>query len=214
VGAIVVLLSCGCLSVRVPEAGDPVRLETGERLVCGRVRLFDRGTEFDPWTVRLGEILAEEPVVRFALFQVESGRKRPNVPVARQGRFEWILPAGTYLIYHTPTVTPPFNEPLAAFQIQRGSDPVDLGELLINVSVDRPLSRDVATYTLLSVEARPSTPETALDLARCHPGTGTVQTGALVVDPELGGLFANWSREACARILARHGLDISGLTSK
>jgi hypothetical protein len=201
----------GCLAVRTPEPGVPVRVASGEGIVFGQVRVFDRGHEITPWKREHTEILAEDPVIRLALFHVESGRNRPDVPILRQGRFEWILPAGTYLLYHTPSIEPPFNEPLAAFQVTREPDPVDLGELRLAISVDRPLSWRLATYTLSNVEASAGDASTAAQFLRQHPGTSRVQASAFVVDPELGGLFTNWSREACARILARHGVKIGGV---
>jgi hypothetical protein len=58
------------------------------------------------------------------------------------------------------------------------------------------------------VEARPGNDESAAPFLRNHPGTTSVQSGDFIVDRELSGLFANWSRDACARILARHGVDL------
>jgi hypothetical protein len=49
----------GCLAVRTPEAGAPVRLAEGEGVVFGRLRVFDRGIETDPWKIELSEIVAE-----------------------------------------------------------------------------------------------------------------------------------------------------------
>lgn len=202
-------LLSGCLAVRTPESGVPVRVAAEEGIVFGRVRVFELGHELTPWKRELTEILAEDPAISLALFHVESGRKRPDVPISAEGGFEWILPAGTYLLYHTPSFDPPFNEPLAAFQVTPGSDLVDLGELRLAISVDRPLSWRLATYTLLSVEASAGNGETAALFLRLHPGTNPVRQGVFVVDPELGGLFTNWSRKACARILARHGVEIN-----
>jgi hypothetical protein len=198
----------GCLAVRTPEPGAPVRAAAGEAIVFGRVRVFELGHELTPWKREHTEILAEDPVIRLALFHVESERKRPDVPISAEGRFAWILPAGTYLLYHTPSIEPPFNEPLAAFQVTSGPDPVDLGELRLAISVDRPLSWRLATYTLLNVAASAGSGETAASFLRLHPGTNPVRQGAFVVDPELGGLFTNWSRRACARILVRHGVEM------
>jgi len=176
--------------------------------VFGRVRVFESGRELSPWKVEPIEILLEDPVIRLALFHVDSGRKRPDAPLSPEGRFEWILPAGTYLLYHTPSIEPPFNEPLAAFQVGPGSGPVDLGELRLKVSVDRRLSWRLATYTVLTAEAHAGDAEDVALFLRRHPRSSAVQHAALAVDPELGGLFTNWSREACARVLARHGITI------
>lgn len=197
----------GCLAIRTPEPGAPARARPGEGIVFGRIRVFDRGFELDPWKIELSEILVEKPVLRLALFQIESGRKRPDVPVEEGGRFEWILPSGTYLLYHTPAAESPYNEPLAAFQVAPGEDALDLGELELAISVDRPLSWELATYTLSGVEARAGRDKSDAWFLERHPGTGAVQHGAFVADDELQGLFTNWSREACARILARHGMD-------
>jgi hypothetical protein len=201
-------LLAGCLAVQTPEPGAPVRVAAGDGIVFGRVRVFELGQELTPWQRELSEILAEDPVIRLALFHVDSGRKRPGVPISTNGRFEWILPLGTYLLYHTPSIEPPINEPLAAFQVTRGSDPADLGELRLAISVDRRLTSRLATYTLSSVATARGNGDTAAWFLRRHPGTRSVRQSAFVVDPELGALFTNWSREACARILARHGMTM------
>lgn len=207
-GCFIPLFPGGCLAVRTPEPGTPVRLAAGEGIVFGRVRVFENGYEITPWKRELIEILLEDPVIRLALFNVDSGRKRPDVPIATDGGFEWILPAGTYLLYHTPSIDPPFNEPLAAFQVAPGSEPIDLGELRLEIAVERRLSSQLATYTLSGVETRAGDSETAASFRRRHPGTRSVRNGAFIADPQLSGLFRNWSREACARILARHGVNI------
>lgn len=204
----------GCLAVRSPEPGAPVQVAAGEGIVFGRVRVVERGHEITPWSRESHEILAEDPTIRLALFHVESGRKRPDVPISDDGRFEWVLLAGTYLLYHTPSIEPPFNEPLAAFQVEPGSDPRDLGEVELAVSVDRPLSSMLATYTLLSVDARAGNDMSAASFSRLHPGSNPIRHGEVVVDPELGELFTNWSREACARILHRHGMEVGRFDDK
>jgi hypothetical protein len=185
-----------------------VRVAAGEGVVFGRVRVFELGQELTPWKREFTEILAEDPDIRLALFHVESGRKRAHVPLASEGRFEWILPSGTYLLYHTPSIDPPFNEPFCAFQVSHTSDPVDLGEVRLAISVSRPLAATLATYSLLGVEARTGDAESAASFLQRHPGTPPVRQGGFIVDPELGGLFTSWSREACERILARHGVAL------
>lgn len=174
----------------------------------GRVRVFELGREITPWSREAVEILAEDPEIPLALLHVESGRKRPDVSISPDGRFAWILPAGTYLLYHTPSIEPPLNEPLAAFQVEPGANPNDLGELELAIGVDRPFSSTPASYSLLGVAARPGDRASAAAFLQRFPGSSPVRAGAVVVDPELGGLFANWSREACARILGRHGMEI------
>jgi hypothetical protein len=203
-------LLSGCLALRTPEPGAPIRVEAGEGLVFGRVRAFELGCEITPWKRESIEVLTEDPDIRLALFHVESGHKRPNVPIAADGSFEWILPTGTYLLYHTPSIEPALNEPLAAFQSEPGSNPVDLGEIALAISIARSLSSTLATYTVLSVEARAGNSESAAAFLQRHPGSGSVREGAVVIDPELGGLFTNWSRAACARILGRHGMKLRG----
>jgi len=202
------VLLTGCLAVKTPEAGAPVHLADGEGIVFGQIRIFDRGNEITPWERDLAEIFAEDPVIRLALFQVESGRKRPNVPISAKGRFEWILPMGTYLLYHTPSIDPPLNEPFAAFRVSDGSGPIDLGELHIFISVDRPLGSELATYTLLDVETFAANDKTAGWFLHEHPGTHLQHRANFVVDPALRDLFRNWSREACERILSKHGMII------
>jgi hypothetical protein len=182
--------------------------------VFGRVRVFELGHELTPWKREPTEILAEDPLIRLALFHVESERKRPDLPISAEGRFAWILPVGTYLLYHTPSIAPPFNEPLAAFQVTSGSDPVDLGELRLAISVGRPLSPELATYMLLNVEAFAGNAESTASFVQHHPGTSSVRQSGFIVDSELGGLFTNWSRDACARILHRHGVAMDRLEDR
>jgi hypothetical protein len=202
------MLLCGCLAVRTPEPGEPVSVAAGEGIVFGRVRAFELDREITPWDRELVEVLAEDPDIELALFHVESGRKRPDVPIAAQGRFAWILPAGTYLVYHALSVEPPCLEPIAAFQVAPTPEPADLGELVLAISVDRSLSASLATYTLRNVGSRAGSEETRDVFMRSHPGSRAVRPGVLVVDPELGGLFTDWSQEACARVLARHGMRV------
>lgn len=201
-------LLAGCLTVRTPAKGEPLRLEPGEGLVLGRVRIFEQGRELHPWRVEFLELLAEDPLIAFALLQVESGRKRPGVPLDEEGRFAWILPAGTYLLYHTPSVDPPVNEPLAAFQVPSTSEVLDLGELALDVAVDRSLGPEPAAYQVTGTEALRGDREVERWFLETHPGALDVRTGHLVVDPALGSLFGHWSVEACARVLARHGLEV------
>jgi len=87
-------------------------------------------------------------------------------------------------------------------------------EGMVVVSVDRPPTSSRATYTLLNVEARAENAETAASFLSRHPGSNPIRRGAFIVDPELGGLFTNWSRAACARILARHGVQIDGIEGR
>ena len=201
-------LGAGCMTVQTPEPGIPVRLAEGEGIVFGQLRVFDRGIEFNEWKLEPGEINAEKPRMRLSLFHVESGRKAIDLTIPSDGRFEWIIPAGTYLLYHTPSIEPPYNEVLAAFQVSADSDPVDLGVLLLNISVDRPLSMDLATYSLLGVDELPPSAESAAWFRARHPDVTSIQPGVFIVDPALHRLFSNYSRAACARILSRHGIEI------
>lgn len=206
--ASLVLALTGCLGVRAPEAGEPLSIGAGHGIVFGRVTVLDRGIPIDPWSIEPGELWSEDPVVRLALLHVESGRKRPDVPIAAGGRVEWILQEGTYLLYHTPSVDPPSNEPIAAFQVRAGPEAIDLGELRLLLSVDRPLSAEVASYSLVDVETAPPSDESARGFLGRHPDAVAVLPSAWTIDPELRGLFAGWSRAACERVLARHGIAL------
>lgn len=176
--------------------------------MIGRVRVFEQGRERRPWHLEGIELVLPDPDLRLSLFQVESGRERPVVGIDGDGWFGWILPAGTYLVFHALSVDPPFNEPLAAFQLAAGPDPVDLGELRLDLSVDRPGPGATASCQVLDATAQAG--ESAAVEARLaqHPGAGTCRRGSLVVDAGLRGLFSNWSRQACARLLAQHGIEL------
>jgi hypothetical protein len=203
------MLLASCLALRTPEVGEPIALAVDEALVIGQVRVFEQGRELHPWKLEGVELLLADPELKLSLFQVESGRKHPYVPLESDGRFEWIVPAGTYLIYHTPSVDPPFNEPLTAFQVRAGAEPVDLGELRLDITVERSRLGECSGYDVVSVDAAPREPDAALAQLSRHPGTHSIRPGTLVVDPALRGLFANWSREACAQVLASHGIELT-----
>ena len=202
------LAAAGCLAVRVPEAGEPLELAADQGLVLGRVRVFEGAREFTPWRVEGAELFLPDPDIRLSLLAIEADRRRPDVPLRADGSFEWIVPEGTYLLYHTPSVVPPVNEPLAAFQVRAGTDPADLGELRLSVAVARPGGDELATYEIVGTSSGAGEAEAQRAFLARHPGARSVRPGLLVVDADLRGLFGDWSRAACARVLARHGVEL------
>lgn len=176
--------------------------------MLGRVRVLENDVELHPWRVELADLLAEDPEIRLALFRIEADERKPHVPLDGEGRFAWILPTGTYLIYHTPSIDPPSNEPLAAFQLSAGSVVLDVGELVLHVLVDHPIGSGQASYEVVGVDARPAAPETAHWFLATRPEPVEIQPGVLLVDPRLGRLFDDWSVEACARVLEPRGVQL------
>jgi hypothetical protein len=145
--------------------------------------------------------------VKLDLFQVESGHKAVNVDVDDEGRFEWILAEGTYLVYHVPAGPELFPEVLAAFQIGRGDRAVYVGALVLSIESvpnEAGLPYDYATS---GFEVKDEAVSACLELADRYPSFDESPVKRIAVtDPELAGLFWDYSRGRCDRWLAEHGL--------
>lgn len=208
--ALTCALAGGCVSVRALERDEPMRLAPDEALVFGRVRVFEGGRELTPWNVDLlEELLAPgDPDVRLALFRVESEERALYPAIGAGGWFTWVMPAGTWLVYRTSQDAPVRHDVLCAFQVLPGTDAQYLGELELELEVERDAGQACA-YEVGTVSVRSDPDAARAFLARCaadRPREPVERTFAS--SPELRSLFDDWDRERAARVLAGLGLEL------
>jgi hypothetical protein len=190
---------------------EPVRLERGEAMAFGRVRVFEGARELTPWNVDLGEEIVQpgDPDVRLALFRVESEERALYPSLQEDGWFAWSLPPGTWLVYRSSEGEPIWHDVLGAFRVHAGNDAQYVGELVLEVSVayDRHLSAE--GYAVLAAEVRTDPPAARAFLEQRYP-TIALDPDArpFVTAPELRGLFDDWRRERAVRVLAALGLEV------
>lgn len=205
------LLACaiasGCVAVRSPRAGEPIDLAADEVLVFGRLRVADRGVELFPPQIDFDPLSQRGQVdFRPSLFQVETGKRALRPALEPDGTFWWILPRGTYLLFHTPPGTLLRNEVLAGFQIQAPTRAVYVGILDLDITSD-PHSGPPAEYSIARLGIGDEFASAAAVLRRRHSSFDATPAKALLFDdPEFPSLFDDYSESRCARILARHGL--------
>lgn len=148
--AVALALLAGCVSMETPRVGEAVALHPDYALVAGRVRMLNAGNEnieysafrFDPWdqpffapgprmTLELRQRLAPGGAVEY--------RTRLAPPMANDGFFFWILPAGDYVLLGNPRLpgserfTAAETETLARFAVPAPGETVYLGTLIIAV---------------------------------------------------------------------------------
>lgn len=197
------LALASCSQVGRVRRGAPVPDDPGATLVFGRVRILEgeRSIVPPPSTVMEQVFGGDSPIVRLSLFQVETGRKWVFVPYDEKGNFEWMLPRGTYLVYHAIAGTPSVVEALAAFQAKPGVRALYAGTLRLDIDAHG------GEYSVNGVDTLDEFEGAWDHLLRHHPTEGlTAARSPMVTDPALTGVFTNWKKERCLAILARHGL--------
>ena len=203
-------LFASCVGVRVLDPGEPVLLEPGEAFVLGRVRAFEAGRELTPWNADLVEELSllGEPELKLSLFRVESEERALYPRLEPDGSFAWVLPEGTWLVYRSAQHEPIWHDVLAAFQARAGSATY-LGELLLELEVERNADLEVVGCSVVGLDVR-SDPDAARDdlERRPHGAELALAERPLVVDPELRELFDDWRRGRAEQVLARLGLEL------
>lgn len=197
-----------CVSVGIPRSGEPLQLEQGKVLVFGKLRVSEGPRSVVPLGGGVGELLFPGGVAHFklSLFAVETGKKALYPSYESDGTFWWILPRGTYLVFHTPTGPGAYNEVLAAFQTPREESSVYVGTLALEIDTAAGKDYDVE-YAATGVRIDDEFASACADLMRRFPrGGGTPRRSLMFSDPELPPLLSSWSRGRCDRILADHGL--------
>jgi len=201
----------GCMTVKYPRTGDVLAPGADEALVFGRVRVIDCGAEITPWNDEFWEMLSpyQEPAILLSVFHVERGKRGILPRLEPDGRFSWIIPRGTYLLYHTRPESPVPNEPLAAFQVPPGPAAVYLGVLTMQIESEPDSETGEPRYSLAAVEVADEFPIARdLLLARYRVAGEDIARSPMVCDPALRTLFEDYSRRRCEEILNAHGIRL------
>ncbi len=211
----VLSLTSACLRVKYPEPGRPVGTSEGEALAFGRIAVIDRGHEIEPWRSDLQDALfaAEKPEIKLSLFLVESNRRAIYVRVESDGSFYWVLPPGTYLLYHSPAPAgrQPSNEPLAAFQVPPKARTVYVGTMAMHIESTYKKDTDRQDYEVTTVEIGDEYETARQMLAGRYPDlSGPSERRLMIHDPELRDLFRDYSKSRCEKVLNRNGISLLG----
>lgn len=196
------LALAACFAPRTLGPGEAARLEPGECLVLGRLRVVFAGLDVSRPAHDLAEalVVAQAPLVKLSLFHVERSKRALYVPLESDGTFGWVLPQGSYLVYVTPPGPPAHNVVVAAFRVPPGVPCLDVGCLVLGIA---PGGSDGGPedYAVLAARVEAASAPRALppDLE------GEPRREPMFTDAELFGLFDDYSRARCERILARHG---------
>ena len=140
------LLLSGCLYVKSPRPGKAIPSKEDEALVFGNFKVFCRGVEVYPWgwgldlTSILMDLFGPDVSMHVDLLGIEKNRTTMamGVRIESDGRFYWILPKGTYLVFYNPRALGDKDyklyesETIAAFQIPAGRSAYYLGTLRID----------------------------------------------------------------------------------
>jgi len=207
------LASVACLRVVYPEPGRPIRTAEGEVLAFGRIAVIDRDHEIEPWKSDLRDALftGEKPEIKLSLFLIEANRRAIYVRIEPEGSFFWVLPAGTYLLYHSRVDRQPPNEPLAAFQITAEAHALYLGTMTMDIESNENRSTGKQDYEVMAVRITDELEQAKQVLEGRYPEPGRPAARKLMIsDPSLRSLFQDYSKRTCERILEQHGLHLLG----
>jgi hypothetical protein len=201
----------GCVMLRYPEPGEPLGKLGDRALVYGRIKVKERGKEFKPWSSNLLDVLATfgKPNVDLSIFWVEAGARGFSVTIEDDGHFYWIIPRGTYFLYHTYLDPLPNNEAFAAFQVPARGDAVYAGTLIVHIELDYELSSEEIGFHVLEVEVEDAYEEELKIFHQRHPGLSVEVTKTLArYDPIFLNLFEDYDRYQCEKVLNRIGLSL------
>ena len=204
---LIAVLVAGCAQVGVLPEGAPVPRDGGRALVFGRVRVVDASSTLVPAPRTVLEWLhwAGAPELKLHLFEVASGEKWLNVPYASDGRFEWLLPRGSYVLFRVAEGPPMSNEGLAAFEVPAGARAVCAGTLEFELEWEPSEDEGPPPYAIESVRIDADCEALWRELQSRHPADGATPEGAAAfTDEALRGLFDDYSRARAERIFAAH----------
>ncbi|MBI1850061.1 MAG: hypothetical protein HYR85_06930 [Planctomycetes bacterium] len=210
--AVLVVLA-GCFTPKYPRAGEAIPLAADEALVFGRLRIIADGREVFMRRPDLLEELIGPPIpdVKPSIFHVEKNERAIYASLDEDGRFYWILPRGTHLVYVTHGDSVFTNVPVAAFQVAPGDQAVYVGTLTMRTSAGPNAARQPLDWELAGIGIADDFAVERAMLARRNPQFDRrVEKRVFVSDPELPDLFGDYSRHRCEQILARCGVHLLG----
>ena len=196
------LTLAACFAPRTLSPGEAAHLHPGECLVLGRLRVVFAGVDVSRPAHDLAEALvaAEAPPVKLSLFHVERSKRAPYVPLdERDGTFAWVLAQGSYLVYVTPPGPPAHNVVVAAFRVPPEVSCLDIGCLVLGIAPGE-ADGGPADYAVVATRVENEQGPRILPPDLEEPP----RRGHLFTDAEFFGLFDDYSRARCERILARH----------
>ncbi|HPC74565.1 MAG TPA: hypothetical protein P5551_05970 [Syntrophales bacterium] len=200
-----------CVWLRYPEPGEPLGKLGDRALVFGKIQVRERGREFKPWSYNLLDFIAAfgKPNVDLSIFWVEAGARGFSVTVEGDGHFYWIIPRGTYLMYHTYLDPFPNNEAFAAFQVPARGDAVYIGTLIMHIESEYESSSREIGFRVLEVEIADDFSEELYIFRKRHPGLQVDVTDLPAkYDPLLLNVFKDYDRYRCEKILKQNGLSL------
>jgi len=207
------IASAACLTMKYPEPGQPVRTSEGEALAFGRIMVIDRDHEIEPWNSALRDALfaGEKPEIRLSLFLIESNRRAIYVRIEPDGSFFWILPRGTYLLYHSRIDQQPPNEPLAAFQVPPEAHAVYLGTMTMHIESNENGTTGKQDYEVANTQITDELERAQQGLVGRFPDPiGSTARKLMIDDPSLRNLFQDYSKRECEKKLNQHGIYLLG----
>lgn len=206
-----IFVLAACVLLRYPEPGEPLGKLGDRALVFGKIKVRERGKEFKPWSSNLLDVLATfgKPNIDLSIFWVEAGARGFSVTIEGDGHFYWIIPRGTYLMYHTYLDPLPNNEAFAAFQVPPRGDAVYVGTLVMHIETDYESSGQEIGFRVLEVEIVDAFAEELYVFRKRHPGYSVEVTDLPArYDPLLLNVFKDYDRFECEKILKRNGLSL------
>lgn len=200
-----------CVWLRYPEPGEPLGKLGDRAVVFGKIQVKERGKEFRPWSRNLLDVLANfgKPDIDLSIFWVEPGARGYSVTIEGDGHFYWIIPRGTYLLYHTYLDPLPHNEAFAAFQVPERGDAIYAGTLIVHIETDYGSSSQEIGFRVLEVEIEDDFDREVQIFRKRHPGLSVEVTKILArYDPQFLNVFKDYDRYQVERVLEQNGLSL------
>jgi hypothetical protein len=199
------------MHLKYPRPGEVIELTETDGLVFGKIKVIDNGYEITPWKLDIMELFLEEPDIKLSIFRIESKQRGAFVKIEQDGDFYWIIPRGTYLLYHTRVdQLLSANEPITAFQVPFDSDIIYLGTLTMYIESSYDSDSHKQEYSVETIKILDDFGEAKQDLINRYPDSSkkTISKHLMVYEPAIRNLFWNYSRSECEKVLSHHGLHL------
>lgn len=216
------LTLAGCVSISRPDPGGPLVPAAGNQIVIGRIRVFDSTQEQFPWDsdwrfdhtavfVQLTPPPMQPPLL--GLFSVDENKRNLVPSPDAGGWFCWQVPPGRYLLYvladlhgggkRYRAVSAPLLV-LAAVTVNDEIPVAYVGDLIVEIESGWIPGHGSTDYSIADLSVQSSAVDAQRWIEQSYPASD-VQADApqLQVDPELTGLFFDYSRTRAEKILQR-----------